>query len=165
VHLITELWALLSDNSVRGCCFSLLHIQADTVHLAAARSQVPAIGRLPNSARSLLTVGPPVLWYLYSNVASARNNKKTRLHAEHSPETGSAVFTQGADMTQQRKDLKLSLPQRSAMWAVDNPLLAIGTIGAPLAGYGLYLNTQYPGMTFTQKVMKSSVAGQVCYIY
>jgi hypothetical protein len=124
---------------------------------------VPAIGRLPNSARSLLTVGPPVLWYLYSNVASARNNKKIRLHAEHSPETGSAVFTQGADMTQQRKDLNLSLPQRSAMWAVDNPLLAIGTFGAPLAGYGLYLNSQYPGMRFTQKVMKSSVAGQVCH--
>jgi hypothetical protein len=125
---------------------------------------VPAIGRLPNSARSLLTVGPPVLWYLYSNVASARNNKKIRLHAEHSPETGSAVFTQGADMTQQRKDLKLSLPQRSAMWAVDNPLLAIGTLGAPLAGYGLYLNTQYPGMRFTQKVMKSSVAGQARHL-
>jgi hypothetical protein len=125
--------------------------------------QIPAIGRLPNSARSLLTVGPPVVWYLFSNVASARNNKKTRLHAEHSSETGSgSVFTQGADMTQQRKDLNLSLPQRGAMWAVDNPLLAIGTFGAPLVGYGVYINKQYPGMRFTQKVMKSSVLGQVC---
>lgn len=129
--------------------------------IQGAKTRFPAIARLPNSNRTLITVGPPVLWYLYSNVASARNNKKARLHAQHSPNAGSSVYTQGADMTQQRLDLGLSLPQRAAMFCVDNPLPAIGAFAAPLAGYAIYANSKFPGIPVTQKVMRSSVAGQI----
>ena len=63
-------------------------------------AQVPAVKNLPTSARTLITVGVPVTWFLYSSVATSRNSKKERVHQIHGVDSNTAAYTQAADSSQ-----------------------------------------------------------------
>jgi hypothetical protein len=132
---------------------------AGLVQLAKARS--PAVKNMPNSARTLITVGPPILWFLYSTTSSSRNSKKARVHEIHGVPGSTQSYTQAADSSAHRRDLDLSFPQRTKLFLSDNTLSAVGAIGLPLAAYGGYVHYAYPNMPFTQKVGRSQLLGQV----
>jgi hypothetical protein len=67
----------------------------------------------------------------------------------------------------QRRESHLPLFQRSAAWCIEHPVLSMGALAAPFVAYGMHAHRQHPHLPPIDKVMKTSIVGQVstCYHY
>lgn len=132
--------------------------------LQLGKGRSPYLRSLPISMQSLLIAGPPAVWFMYSNVTSSRNLAVNRHHASTPAPTHEDVFSSGADMTHSRKAMNLPLQKRAGLWMADNPLTAATVAGAPIIGYVAYSNYKHPNMALTQRIMRTSVLGQMAVL-
>jgi hypothetical protein len=67
----------------------------------------------------------------------------------------------------QRKESHLPLFQRSAGWCIEHPVLSMSALVLPFVAYGMHAHRQHPHLPPIEKVMKTSIVGQVstCYHY
>eukprot|EP00611_Tribonema_gayanum_P030935 TRINITY_DN8766_c0_g2_i1.p2 TRINITY_DN8766_c0_g2~~TRINITY_DN8766_c0_g2_i1.p2 ORF type:complete len:252 (-),score=84.86 TRINITY_DN8766_c0_g2_i1:471-1226(-) len=119
------------------------------------------VNSLPYSFKALLVSGPPVLWYLYSTVATSV--KKGAQRVEPTPHDA-PLFSQSADVSRQKDQMDLSLPQRTGMWVTDHPVEATMVAGTPIIGYAAWANYKLPNLTLTQRVLRTSAVAQVALL-
>ncbi|KAG5189314.1 hypothetical protein JKP88DRAFT_267350 [Tribonema minus] len=151
------------------------------------------VNTLPYSFKALLVSGPPVLWYLYSTVATSvkkgaqrveptphdaplfsqsadvsrqhhRNATSVKKGAQRVAPHDAPLFSQSADVSRQKDQMDLSLPQRTGMWVTDHPVEATVVAGAPIIGYAAWANYKLPNLTLTQRVLRTSAVAQVALL-